>query len=1539
MAQSSRTFRIFVSSTFSDLKAERNALQEKVFPRLRDLATAHSCRFQAIDLRWGVSEEAALDQQTMKICLGEIERCQKTSPRPNFIVLLGNRYGWRPLPYEIPADEFKRIISLVPAEERSLVEEWYRRDDNAVPPVYCLQPRSGEFEEYSAWENVELRLHTVLADASQQAGFSANQLLKYTASATEQEIVAGALKVPDAGEHVFCFLRDITGLPDDDSAASFREIDPEAAQQQTELKERLRQSLAGNVHEYTSRWQSDGLSLEHLDQLCEDVYAELSKVILAEVGLLETVEPLEREIAAHAAFGSERARVFIGRVDILKAVFDYVAGSDPHPLAIWGVSGSGKSALMAKEVEQTRLNGKDVIYRFIGATPGSSNGRALLESLCRQISRRYGADETNIPAEYKDLVQEFPKRLALAKPDKPLIIFLDALDQLSDTDNARNLAWLPADLPPNVRLIVSTLPGECLKALAGKLPEQNRQEVQPMSVEDGKAILSAWFEGVHRKLQDDQEQYLLNQFRDCGLPLYLKLAFEEARQWKSYDSILELSEDIPGILQDLFKRLSQESNHGNMLVSRSLGYLVAARNGLSEDELLDVLWADPAVQADFFRRSPKSPQEITALPVVIWSRLYFDLEPYLAERSADGASLLTFYHRQLAEACQAAYHDKARHAGLAEYFNPQPLYLGKDEQAPNLRKLSEMVYQQAWAGLSTQVKKVLLDYTYLQAKLVGQGVQELIDDYALVPKAGVNKEKEKSLSLLQGALRLSAHVLSKDPLQLPGQLTGRLLGIEESELKGLLEQIRLEVKHPWLRPLHVCLEVPGGPLLRTLAGHTDQVRALALTPDGRRAVSGSLDHTLRLWDLETGECILTLEHSEKIYDLAMTQDGQRVISCSGDRLLTVWDMTNGKCLRTYAAPDNAHGEAVAVSPDGKKAYSRYYLNDRSKGETILKVWDLENGECLRTLDLPPSIQALQVTPDGRQVIIGEIDGTLGIWDLESGDCLRSLKGHKSIIQAIALTPDGQRVVSGSWDKTLKVWALKTGQCTLTLQVEGNMSSNFVGAVAVTPDGRRAVSSPMHNFVSESNRVELNRIRVWDLETGKCLYTLSGHTDEVTAVVLTSDGQRLVSGSEDNTIKVWDLDNSESSGRSMLTDDQQTTYKHNQNRILNDLAGDKYLQWVARSILSWDARRMPEWPDGRQALRLSDNFSKTHQVIDLETGATSRTLKWDAAETGQIVRVVLTLDGRRAVSISRNHAIRVWNMQSGGCLFTLQVDPNYDYVVAPGPAPLYGYDIVLTPDQRQILTGANDGAVKVWDLENGEPVRTLGRGWLRPTALALSPDGRSVVIGYRDGSLSVWDFESGAFIRSLEGHEKGVVFIALSPDGRWGASMSLFDNTYKEWDLQSGVCLRTLKEKEIPVDMRMLQNGQHAVSELQDQTLKVWDLESGRSLGSFRGNGPLQCVKVSPDGLTFAAQDANGRIHFLHLENVDPTAPISTAWDSDGALAFACPHCRTWSEIQKSALGTEIPCPNCGKSVRLNPFTIQGDWKPIAEAWQKNENKR
>src|SRR5512137_2398522 len=167
MAQYTHTFRIFVSSTFSDLKAERNALQERVFPRLRELAAKHGCRFQAIDLRWGVSDEASLDQQAMNICLGEIARCQQATPRPNFIVLLGDRYGWCPPPSRIPEKEFDQFrLAVKDPGEKVLLEEWYFLDSNAVPGEYRLKPRlrGSEYEKYDGWQPVEARLHAILAE-------------------------------------------------------------------------------------------------------------------------------------------------------------------------------------------------------------------------------------------------------------------------------------------------------------------------------------------------------------------------------------------------------------------------------------------------------------------------------------------------------------------------------------------------------------------------------------------------------------------------------------------------------------------------------------------------------------------------------------------------------------------------------------------------------------------------------------------------------------------------------------------------------------------------------------------------------------------------------------------------------------------------------------------------------------------------------------------------------------------------------------------------------------------------------------------------------------------------------------------------------------------------------------------------------------------------------------------------------------------------------------------------------------------------------
>jgi hypothetical protein len=118
----SSTIRLFVSSTFTDMKAERDLLQRKVFKRLREKCQELGLRFQAIDLRWGVSEEAGRDNRTMRICLRELKRCQSGGPKPNFLILLGDRYGWCPLPEIIPAALFEKLEIEVNAENEKTAE-------------------------------------------------------------------------------------------------------------------------------------------------------------------------------------------------------------------------------------------------------------------------------------------------------------------------------------------------------------------------------------------------------------------------------------------------------------------------------------------------------------------------------------------------------------------------------------------------------------------------------------------------------------------------------------------------------------------------------------------------------------------------------------------------------------------------------------------------------------------------------------------------------------------------------------------------------------------------------------------------------------------------------------------------------------------------------------------------------------------------------------------------------------------------------------------------------------------------------------------------------------------------------------------------------------------------------------------------------------------------------------------------------------------------------------------------------------------------
>lgn len=717
-----KVFRVFVSSTFSDMADERNALHKNVYPRLKDLCAAHDARFQVIDLRWGISDEAGINQQTMNVCLSEVKRCQDLTLRPNFILLLGDRYGWQPLPYEIEHSEFEDLLlQIKDASSVSMLREWYRLDENALPPTMILQPRQGEFVDPQIWSPVERHLQRILEAASHY--LTPEKRIKYATSATEQEIQQGVFEANQPTKSAYCFFRSIRNLPKSVLAKGYVDLDENNEWDQTvdtklnNLKQRLRDQLPDNCFNFETEWVDGKPTYTYLEAFCDAVYNQLSQAIIEEISTHQQVtNRWDDETAKHLLFAKNHTQNFVGRTEIVTKLDKYLNHPTHKPLVVHGDSGIGKTALMARMmVHVTELYPKvALICRFIGATASSSDIRSLLEGICHQIAQQLES-EIAIPSDYRDLVTTLKNLMDQASPEQPLVLIIDALDQLLPLHEALELRWLPFKLPEHVFLICSTLPGDELEILRENLDPSDFAEINTMPISEGKELLRYWLKSVKRTLQPNQEQMVLQAFEQTGLPLYLRLAFEEARLWKSYSSEIRLHASISKIIQDnLFRRLEDGANHGKMLCSHVLAYFTAARQGLTEDELLDLLAQDDDYWADLQSHSAAHQHVLPnrQIPTVIWSRLFYDLSPYLAERTVGGTTILDFYHHQLWKAAAQRYlQDSVRqtfHKRMAHYFAEIALYFGNGV-IPNQRKLAELPYQLFNAGLYSEMVSLLTD--------------------------------------------------------------------------------------------------------------------------------------------------------------------------------------------------------------------------------------------------------------------------------------------------------------------------------------------------------------------------------------------------------------------------------------------------------------------------------------------------------------------------------------------------------------------------------------------------------------------------------------------------------------------------------------------------------------------------------------------------------------------------------------------------------------------------------------------------------------
>lgn len=1125
-----------------------------------------------------------------------------------------------------------------------------------------------------------------------------------TKSVTELEIAHGVLNDPEMAGRAFFYFRDpayAASVPGD-RRADFVSEDAEAASKLAALKDRIRAS---------------GLPLEEgfstPAELAERVVADLSAAIDEAYPQDEAPDPLSRDRLAHEAYALSRRGVWIGRESDLAALDTHAAGEGP-PLVVTGASGGGKSALLANWAASYRASHPDaiVIEHYCGAGADAAEWAAMCRRIAGELAAATGL-EFELPTGPSELKNSFKDALVRLATVCRVVLLVDGVNQLADEAGAPDLAWLPPEPPPTLRLVVATLPGR-------SLDEARRRgwaeiEVGPLSPEERTRLVSAYLASFAKTLPPKLAARIAASPQAAN-PLFVRVLLDELRVAADHERLASTIErylavtevdDLYELVLERYERDYEREHPG--LVKDVFSALWAARLGLSERELLGILGAEGA-----------------PLPRAVFSPLYLAARTSLISKSG----LLGFAHDFMRQAVEYRYlssgeEKEAAHAVLAGWFRGEADPTGARTWLGPLRPLIETAFHFGRAGAYDSLWAVVSDARFLVACANKLPVASTSLDPGRDPRVEVRYDGCRQLvAALDGGLRGSLRMESS---------AGRSL----DSMAGALQKTQaVAACFPWLVAEHVAR------CLRLEEGHSDVAERLleASTGDEGRAVRAT-----PLWDPDRASAPERAVRLTGGRGACVDWSRGTVYVVSNLGQLTVIDMTDD--WRSREVGTSLRGASdLAISPDGLAAVvaapgGRIVLMDPESGSTIDAI---ESGD-----DDASSVHFLAE----NLVVASSLRGHVLSFDVSgatiSARASRLIPVERAICQVLP-SPDGTRLYCyNRRDRAILV--LKADTLTTLKQID--LGPHRISALCASADGTLLWGACLDDLV-----------RAWDARTGELLSTSLVIPTDLSEPLRWRDGDMGLPEPEPN---VWACAAAEN-GEVLAVQTRASV------ELLEVATGDTRLPLAIQHpypeliSISPDGSRLITWQNGRRVLELwasdADGTARPRGAVlcldfapqgdRLLVGWADGEITWQDMVTGEhsTSQLPATMGADRLVVSPGGDAVYVSGFHVGTGCFDLNTGLRRWHV--------RDYETAVSPDGTSVavlsLGWSEHQTVSILDSVSGVTRKRVNHsqpGELRPPATAFSSDGQQLAVC--SGSHNcVYRTADGSMIARLTREDRG-----------------------------------------------------------------------------------------------------------------------------------------------------------------------------------------